>query len=134
MHTFGILKRDLNSKTIPIMDTKGILKWDPNRILKYKMDPKRRTTLEPFWIPPKIPLLGSILSQIKWEPYATLFGSIVLLGEFMCECVCVCFATHTHTHTHTNTHTNTHTHRHTLTLHTYIHTHIHTQLRTHTPT
>ena len=76
MDTFGILKRDLTSKTIQILDTKWILKWDPKRILK--------------WIPKGVPLwslFGSKKDTIfgihfipKWDPHGIHFGSIVLLG------------------------------------------------------
>ena len=77
MDTFGILKRDLTSKTIQILDTKWILKWDPKRILK--------------WIPKGVPLwslFGSKKDTIfgihfipKWDPHGIHFGSIVLLGD-----------------------------------------------------
>ena len=76
MDTLGILKRDLTSKTIQILDTKWILKWDPKRIQK--------------WIPKGVPLwslFGSKKDTIfgihfipKWDPHGIHFGSIVLLG------------------------------------------------------
>ena len=77
MDTLGILKRDLTSKTIQILDTKWILKWDPKRIQK--------------WIPKGVPLwslFGSKKYTIfgihfipKWDPHGIHFGSIVLLGS-----------------------------------------------------